>query len=191
MRLLIPFLVTAVALGAACGDSPSNPSGTASLSLKMTDSPFADARSVLVTFSSVSVHRTGNAFTMIPFAGSATSRTCDLKKLENGANDILGTDGVPAGDYTQIRLLVASAVLYFDNPSLGAACAPAIEAPAGMHAAVTIPSGDVRLNRPFTLTANTATTMLLDFDGDHSIHETSAGAYSMSPVITVVSVQQP
>ena len=192
MKLSLPFAAAALALSTiACGDSPSDPSGTASVSLRLTDSPFSDAQSVLVTFSSVSVHRTGSAFSTIPFAGGATSRICDLKKLENGANDMLGTEGVPAGDYTQIRLIVASAVLYFDNPSTGPACAPAITAPAGASAAVTIPSGDVRLNRPFTLAANTATTVLLDFDGDQSIRETSAGVYSMTPVINVVSVQQP
>ena len=77
----------------------------------------------------MSAHRSGSAFSTIPFAGGATSRTCDLKKLENGAEDILGTEGVPAGDYTQVRLLVASAALYFDNPSVGPACAPSIVAP--------------------------------------------------------------
>jgi len=189
----MPFVAAALALSAiACGDSPASPSGTAAVSLKLTDSPFSDARSVLVTFSSVSVHRTGSAFSTIPFAGGATSRTCDLKKLENGADDVLGTEGVPAGEYTQIRLLVASAVLYFDSPSApGPACASAIAPPVGASAAVTIPSGDIRLNRPFTLAANTATTVLLDFDGNRSIRETSAGVYSMTPVITVVNVQQP
>ena len=194
MTRTLAGLAAAIALttaAAACGDSPSAPGGTASLSMRLTDSPYSDAQAVLVTFSSVSVHRTGSAFTTIPFADGATSRTCDLKKLENGADDILGTVGVPSGDYTQIRLMVASAVLYFGNPSVGPACAATVAAPLGNSATVTIPSGDIRLNRPFTLTANTATTILLDFDGDRSIHETSAGNYSMNPVITVVSVSQP
>jgi hypothetical protein len=191
MRPTLFTLAVALAFtAAACGGSPSAPAGTASLGLKLTDSPFSDAKSVLVTFSSVSVHRSGSAFATIPFAGSATSRTCDLKKLENGAEDILGTEGVPAGEYTQVRLLVASAVLYFDNPSVGPACAPSVTAPAGTSAIVTIPSGDVRLNRPFTLAANTSTTILLDFDGDRSIRETSTGVYSMTPVITVLNVNQ-
>ena len=174
----------------ACGNSPSAPAGTALLSMKLTDSPYSDAQAVLVTFSSVSVHRSGSAFTTIPFADGATSRTCDLKKLENGAEDILGTVGLPSGDYTQIRLMVASAVLYFGNPSVGPACAATIAAPPGNSATVTIPSGDIRLNRPFSLAADTATTILLDFDGDRSIRETSAGVYSMTPVITVANVQQ-
>ena len=192
MRRTFPVLAATLALSmTACGESPSEPGGTASLSMRLTDSPYSDAQAVLVTFSSVSVHRAGGSFTTIPFADGASSRTCDLKKLENGAEDILGTTGLPAGDYTQIRLLVASAVLYFGNPSVGPACAAAVAAPLGNSATVTIPSGDLKLNRPFTLTANTATTILLDFDGDRSIHETTAGNYSMNPVISVVSVSQP
>jgi hypothetical protein len=192
MRRTLLALVAMTALTSiACGDSPSAPAGTALLSMKLTDSPYSDAQAVLVTFSSVSVHRDGSAFTTIPFADGATSRTCDLKKLENGAEDILGTVGLPSGDYTQIRLMVASAVLYFGNPSVGPACAATIAAPLGNSAMVTIPSGDIRLNRPFSLAADTATTILLDFDGDRSIRETSAGVYSMAPVITVANVSQP
>ena len=189
-RTLLTLVAMAALTSIACGDSPSAPAGTAVLSMKLTDSPYSDAQAVLVTFSSVSVHRTGSAFTTIPFADGATSRTCDLKKLENGAEDILGTVGLPSGDYTQIRLMVASGVLYFGNPSVGPACAATIAAPPGNSATVTIPSGDIRLNRPFSLAADTATTILLDFDGDRSIRETSAGVYSMTPVITVASVQQ-
>ena len=190
MRLLTLTVVGALAVAAAaCGYSPSSPSGTASLTFNLTDSPFTDAKAALVTFSGVSAHRTEGAFETIPFAEGATSRTCDLKKLENSAQDVLGTAGVPAGKYTQVRLLVASASLYFDNPSVGPACAPAIVAPAGASASVTVPSGEVRLIRPFTLEPNTSTTVLLDFDGDRSIRETSAGVYSLTPVISVVSVE--
>ena len=61
-------------------------------------------------------------------------------------------------------------------------------------------SGTVKLNRQFTVAAGGATTMLLDFDGDRSIKRTGGGngngngggataAYTMTPVIAVVSVQ--
>jgi hypothetical protein len=54
---------------------------------------------------------------------------------------------------------------------------------------VEIPSGDIRLNREFDVTMMTATTILLDFDGDQSVTQTGNGQYRMTPVITVVSVQ--
>ena len=71
----------------------------------------------------------------------------------------------------------------------GAACAPTLQTPAGKSAAVTIPSGIVRLNHPFTVSATSVTTMLLDIDGDQSIHATGTNTYTMNPVIEVVSVQ--
>ncbi len=108
--------------------------------------------------------------------------------------------------YTQIRLTVSSAAIYFDAPSVGGPCAPQIAPPAGTSAPVDIPSGDVKLNNEFTL-ASAGTTILLDFDGDQSVRQTGSGngnagngngnggnpnsntKYMMVPVIRVVSVQ--
>lgn len=179
-------LATTLAI-AACDGSPSSPSGTGMLNLRMTDSPFSDADAVLVTFSEVAAHREESGWQTVPFAGGASARTCDLKKLE-AAEDILGTGPLPAGRYTQIRLVVASAALYFDNPSSGPACAATVAPPAGTTASLEIPSGEVKLNRGFDIAADGATTILIDFDGDKSIHQTGNGRYRMSPVIGIVSV---
>jgi hypothetical protein len=51
-----------------------------------------------------------------------------------------------------------------------------------------IPSGEVKLNRGFKLTTEATTTMVLDFDGDRSIHQTGNGVYMMSPVIGITRV---
>lgn len=190
----------------ACGDSSSTgspttptadapapalspaPAATAMLSVWLKDSPFSDARALLVTFSHVSAHRAGADFMTLPFAAGASGRTCDLKKLTT-AQDVLGTGPLPTGHYTQLRLVVASAAIYFDNAASGPACAPSIGAPAGRSAAVEIPSGEIRLNREFELTAPNATNILLDFDGDRSVKQTGNGRFMMTPVIAVVSVQ--
>jgi hypothetical protein len=174
----------------ACSSSPSAPSGSGTLNLKITDSPFSDAKAVLVTFSEVTAHRSGEGeggWSTLPFADTATSRTCDLKKLES-AEDVLGIGALPAGHYTQLRLVVSSAAIYFDNASAGSACAASIPEPAGAKAALTIPSGEVKLNREFTVPEGGATTILVDFDGDRSIQQTGNGAYRMTPVIGIVSV---
>lgn len=156
------------------------------------DSPFTDAKAVLVTFSEVNAHKsdaTEGTWSRIPFAGGATTRTCDLKKLQS-ATDLLGTGPLATGHYTQVRLVVTSAVIYFENPTAAAdACAASIAAPAGRNATVTIPSGEVKLNREFDVTSQTTTTVTLDFDGDKSIRETGNGSFMMSPVISVVGVQ--
>jgi hypothetical protein len=160
----------------------------ATLNVMLKDGPFVDAKAFLITFSEVSAHLSGGAFTSLPFVSGAASRICDLEKLTT-AQDVLGTGPLPVGHYTQIRLVVTSATLYFDHASAGPACAPAIAAPGGRQAAVTIPSGEVKLNREFDLMATNATTMLLDFDGDQSVKETGNGRYMMTPVINIVSVQ--
>ena len=178
-----------VATTAACGGSPAGPSGTGSVSMMLKDSPYSDAKSLLVTFSDVSVHRddqAADAWTKLPFA-AGSARTCDLKKLVT-AQDILGVGALPAGHYTQIRLTVTSAALYFDTAAAGAACAETITAPSGNSASVEIPSGVVKLNREFTVPSGGSTTILLDFDGDKSVNQTGNGRYMMSPVISVVSV---
>jgi hypothetical protein len=162
--------------------------GNGTLNVMLTDSPFSDAKALLVTFSEVSVHSTGGAFVNVPFAGGAASRTCDLKKL-NGPTDVLGTAALTPGHYTQIRLMVTRAVVYLTNPSVGPACSTSIAAPGGGNAEVKIPSGELKLNREFDLTSGSATTITLDFDGDKSVKKTGNGKYMMTPVISIVSVQ--
>lgn len=188
MRSTMALALILAAAAAACGDSTTGPTGTSRLTVMLKDSPFTDARSLLVTFSEVSVHKSEGEWMTVPFAGGATSRTCDLKKLTS-AQDVLGTGALTPGHYTMVRLTVSSAALYFDNAASDPACAPAIVAPGGRSATVEIPSGVVRLNRAFDVADGAGTTMLLDFDGDRSVHQTGSGRYMMSPVITVVTVQ--
>lgn len=191
MRIIavLSILVAAIAVGCG-GDSVTSPSGSGRLSLMIKDSPYSDAKAVLVTFSEVTAHRDGEGgFSKLPFGdATAASRTCDLKKLVD-RQDLLGVGTLPAGHYTMVRLVVSSATLYFDNASDGPACAATISAPAGRSAALEIPSGEVKLNRQFEVGDSGATSMLIDFDGERSITETGNGRFRMTPVIGIVSVQ--
>lgn len=202
---LIVLIASATLVSIACGGYPTGPdngSGNGNVTVRITDSPFSDARAVLVTFTEVSAKLDDNdgkeesvddqddreERINLAFAGGATSRTCDLKKLA-GPQDVLGTGALPLGHYEQIRLKVSTATIYFDNPSSGPACAPSIPPPPGRSAPLTIPSGIVKLNREFDVKTSTATTIVLDFDGDKSIQENGNGRFMMKPVIRVVSVQ--
>ena len=192
MRVFAFLLAVACAVSIGCGGSDTSPSGpTGTMRMMLKDSPFTDAKALLVTFSEVDAHKsdaTEGSWSKLPFAGGATTRTCDLKKLQT-AQDVLGTGPLATGHYTQVRLVVSSAVIYFDNAPTGDACATTITAPAGRNANVTIPSGEVKLNREFDVSSGATTTMLLDFDGDRSVRETGNNQFMMSPVISVVSVQ--
>src|SRR5713226_4477985 len=118
MRPIMAGLVVVLVMSGACGSStstpaPPNPSfGTSSLTVMLKDSPFSDAKALLVTFSEVNVHASGADWVTVPFAAGASTRTCDLKKLET-AQDVLGVGPLPAGHYTQRRLVVSSAAIYF------------------------------------------------------------------------------
>jgi uncharacterized protein DUF4382 len=188
MRLRLPILAGVLAAAWACTSSSTSPTGGATLQVMLKDSPFSDAKALLVTFSEVSAHASGGDFMRLPFASGASSRTCDLKRLTT-AQDILGTGSLPAGHYTQLRLTVTGATIYFDSASSGAPCAPSVVAVGGRTASVDIPSGELRLNREFDLTSTSTTTIVLDFDGDRSVHDTGGGRYVMTPVISIVSVQ--
>jgi len=195
----IPTAPTPVASsGSDDGSGGGNaPAGAGRLTIGIKDSPFSDAKAVLVKFSEVSVHRSGFGWEPVAFADGATERTCDLKQLQ-AATDVLGVGSLPAGHYTQIRLTVESATLYFDKAATTGPCAPSITAPGEVFATLKVPSGTVKLNREFTVPEGGATTMLLDFDGDRSIKQTGGGngngngaakgSYTMTPVINIESV---
>lgn len=178
-------------------------SGSGRLTVGITDTPFADAKAVLITFDNISVHRSGAGWEDVEFANAETERTCDLKKLE-GPTDVLGSEMLPAGHYTQIRLNVKKATIHFDNESTSTtACAPSITVLGTQFTEVQVSSGEVKLNREFTLDPGAVVNMLLDFDGDKSIRQqggggrgnggggTSApedGSYSLQPVVSIISV---
>ncbi|HKE86421.1 MAG TPA: DUF4382 domain-containing protein [Vicinamibacterales bacterium] len=191
MRSIFALMCVAAALVSfGCG-STNGPSGTGTLNVHLTDSPFTDAKAVLVTFQDVSVHREDADWTKVPFADpAAMTRTCDLKKLQ-GPTDILGTGSLTAGHYTQIRLMIVSTTIYFENPTDPAVppCATTIAEPAGTKALVTIPSGEVKLNRSFDLAPNAMMMIELDFDGDRSLHLTGSNTYTLTPVVAIKSVQ--
>ena len=120
------------------------------------------------------------------------TRTCNLKKLEE-AFDILGVASLDAGQYTQLRLVVQSATIYFGGTVTGdPACATTLAGPGGTGVtseALEIPSGEVKLIQPFELAANGSTTIELDFDGDQSVRQTGNGRYRMTPVIRILAVK--
>jgi hypothetical protein len=197
MRMTVALtLALGLATALGCSDSPTGPSESGSLRVMITDSPFGDATALHVTFIEVKAHRADGAggWLTVPFAGTtaATTRTCNLKELE-GPFDILGVASLDAGQYTQLRLVVDSATIFFGGTATAQpACAPELAPPSGIGVSsqpLEIPSGEVKLIQPFELTANGTTTVELDFDGEQSVRETGNGRYRMTPVIKVLGVK--
>jgi len=184
MRWPYVLVLTAGIAASACG-SGTGPSGSGTLRMALKDGPFSDAKALLVTVSQVEVHKSDTPDgAWIKIIGE---KTCDLKRLET-AQAALGSQPLDSGHYTQVRLVVTSAVVYFENETTGDPCAITTP-PAGRSANVTIPSGEVKLIRGFDVPEGDTKTMLLDFDGDKSMHMLPSGQYMMSPVVSVVNVQ--
>jgi hypothetical protein len=199
MRMTAAALTVALGLSIAalaCSGSPTAPSQSGNLRLMITDTPFEEATSLHVTFTEVKAHRADGAggWLTVPFAGdpAPTTRTCNLKKLEE-AFDILGVASLDAGQYTQLRLVVESAKIYFGGTATdGPACATTLTAPGGpgvTSETLEVPSGEVKLIHPFELSANGSTTIELDFDGNQSVRETGNGRYRMTPVMKILAVK--
>lgn len=187
----ITLLTLAVAALSCGGDSGTAPDGGGTLVVQMHDAPFNEAEAVLVTFSDVSVRRDSGSMETLSFDGGAT-RTCDLKRLEDGHNELLASGSPPEGRYTQIRLAIADAHLYFENKTAMPACEARAETPGGRDRTVSIPSRVVTLNTDFEVHGGTRTTIILDFDGEKSIHAGgAAGLFTLDPVIRVVAVDGP
>jgi hypothetical protein len=178
------------AVNTSSATSPGSGS-TGTLTVMLKDLPF-DAKALLVSFTEVKAHLVdtsgGHWMTL-----SGQNVTCDLAQLEH-VEEVLAGGSLPAGHYTQLRLVAATAAIYFDKPwvSSSPCVVGTVVAPDGDMDWVTVPPDPIILNRQFVLDQGTKMTITLDFDGAKSIHKTGNGTYMMKPVISVVSeVVQP
>jgi len=189
---VIGVAVALASFGCGDGGSPTAPSDGGSsagspgtMNIRITDSPYGSAKAVLVTFSEVSANGTKLSFA----DSSASTWTCDLKKLQNGHDDLLATARPSAKEYTEIKLVVQSAKIFMDNSAVSSTpCARSIPEPAGAAFPMSLSGNDVRLNGSFGLRADASMTILVDFDGESSISQ-SGSTYMMRPVVRIVSVQ--
>ncbi|MBM3305159.1 MAG: DUF4382 domain-containing protein [Candidatus Aminicenantes bacterium] len=105
----------------------------------------------------------------------------ELREIE-GEKAKLGTifsGSVPAGTYTQIRLILTKAayVAFGDDTDT--------------EIDLFVPSGEIKIPVEFTIEeGDDLTTVTIDFDAESSVHvhPTGNGLYIMRPVVTLVSV---
>jgi hypothetical protein len=99
----------------------------------------------------------------------------DLMELIEGKEMNIGNQKVDTGIYTQVRMNIAGATVTVD----------------GIEHEVSIPSGTLKLVRPFRVKRDETTMIILDFDGKGSIHVTGSGEYMLKPVVNLfISEQQ-
>lgn len=179
-------VLAVAALAAACGGGGSSASGEGSLRLALTDAPACDYDQVNVTVVRVDVHRSSEAGENDSGWQSLAldpPRRVDLLTLTNGVLEELGTTALPAGTYTQLRLVLAA------------------NTPANPLANSLVPTGgtDVPLQTPsaqqtglkipvnITVEAGQTADFVIDFDACMSVVRAGkSGRYILEPVLSVI-----
>lgn len=179
-RIPAPWLVLCAALlatavfGCSDDDNGSEPKfGT--INMRMTDAP-ADVDAINLVIRGVSVHRGEGD----DEGGWETLRTdtmdVDLFTLRNGVFLDLANGRVPAGTYTQIRLLLdEGSTIVVD----------------GVTHPLVVPSGlqsGYKIIGTYHVPADGTLDLALDFDAARSVHETGSGTWILQPTVRAMPI---
>ncbi|TFH00939.1 MAG: DUF4382 domain-containing protein [Calditrichales bacterium] len=148
--LAIVFLAFTLWLSACYKDATGIADGQARLNVYLTDAPAA-YDSVNISFSQVSAHIDSEWVSV-----SGDPVTVDLLSLTNGNTILLGSADIPAGHYTQVRVIIDSAEIGVD----------------GNVWDLTVPSGaqtGLKMGPEFTVEEGSIYEMIIDFDASRSI----------------------
>ena len=175
------------ALLAACGGGGDGggASGTGTLRMALTDAPACGYDHVWVTVDRVRVHTSATAgdsdggwqeIVLQP------QRRVDLLALTNGALEELGQTPLPAGAYSQVRLVLAA-------NSGAQPQANAVQPTGGSVVALDTPSAQqsgLKLQARFDVGAGQLADLVLDFDACRSVvPRGNSGRYNLKPVMSV------
>ncbi|MES3013018.1 MAG: DUF4382 domain-containing protein [Pseudomonadota bacterium] len=163
-----------------------SPLGTMRLSL--TDAPACGFDAVHITVDRVRVHQSAGAADADTGWSEVVlnpAKRVDLLTLSNGVLEPLGQTDLPAGKYTQMRLVLA--------PNTAAApFANAVTPTGDAETALTTPSAQqsgLKLNVNIDIPAGKVADFAIDFDACKSIVKRgNSGQYNLKPVISVTPI---
>jgi hypothetical protein len=184
-RFFTALAATALLALAACGggiEGTGAPVGTMRVSL--TDAPSCGYDAVHVTVEKVRVHQSASALeTDAGWAEVVVNppKRIDLLTLTNGVLEELGQTALPAGKYTQLRLVLASNA--GSSPP-----ANAVTPTGGVETALMTPSGQqtgLKINVDLDVAADQVLDVVVDFDACKSIVAAGmSGNYLLKPVLS-------
>ncbi len=191
LSLATTTILAAAAL-VACGGGASTPApvptpGPAMGTLKasLTDAPACGFDEVNITVNKVRVHQSATAGdTDAGWTEIAVPATpINLLNLTNGVMATLGTVALPAGKYTQIRLVL--------DANTGNGMANNVVPTGGTKQSLDTPSGQqsgLKLNGQFDVLAGQQADILIDFDACKSVLTKGNGKYALKPVVKMIPV---
>jgi hypothetical protein len=159
-------------LGGCSTDSGTGAPGLGRVNIRLTDAP-GDFEQVNLVITGVSIHRgdeTSGAWETMQFE----TATFDLLELRNGVFTNLATALVPAGQYTQVRLLLGEG----SNVVVDGVTHP-LKVPSGMQSGYKI-IGD------FEVPSGGQVDLTLDFDAARSIVVTGSDNYLLKPTVRMI-----
>jgi len=167
-RLSLPIAMAAILLGAGCSSQP-NTVELGTMSISMTDAPAAfDAVNLVINEVSARIDADGSEGWEVL---SAEPGTFDLLQLRNGVFAGLAVGSLPAGTYTEIRLMIGEG----SNVVVDGVAHPLI-----------LPSGKqsgLKLKGEFEVPPGGTQEIELDFDAERSISQNGAGDWMLNPVV--------
>ncbi|HJV87086.1 MAG TPA: DUF4382 domain-containing protein [Noviherbaspirillum sp.] len=180
--LALPSAIGLATLLSACGGGGSGV-GTGTLQVSLTDAPSCGFDQMNVTVSKVRVHQSASASDTDSGwhdISLSPARKINLLTLTNGILQDLGKTTLPAGHYTQVRLVLDTS-----------GSTPNSVVPEGSSTEIPLvtPSGmqtGIKLINEFDVAANQQVDLVLDFDACKSIVSRGNGSFSLKPVISVI-----
>jgi hypothetical protein len=183
-RIVLAAVAAGLALTiAACGGGSSSMSANGTLQLSLTDAPGCGYDAVNVTITDVSVHQSSTAaasdagWVHVPI----TAHKINLLDLQNGVLATLGQTPLPAGNYTQMRLLLAT--------NGGMPLANSVVPTGGSEVALKTPSGQqtgLKMNVDINIAPDQMADFVVDFNACKSVVSAGAsGMYLLKPVVSV------
>lgn len=164
----LALLTSALLVLAACGTQPS---GTSTVAVRMTDAPATEADHLYVDFGRIELMPSGDGEDGVQTVAEEGGRI-DVLTLTNGEVEDLGEIEVPAGTYHQVRIIVENAQVHFGEETFD----------------VVVPSGaqtglKVNIDPPLVAAAGTTNLVTLDFDASRAVIETPPGSgnYLLKP----------
>jgi hypothetical protein len=188
LNFAVPLVIAAALAGCGGDDTP-----TGTMRLSLTDAPACGYDNVWVTVEKVRVHQSGGAGdndagwseVVLP-----TPQRIDLLTLTNGTLLPLGQTELPAGTYTQMRLVLGN------SPPPGSPAGTLANSikPTGAteEAELTTPSGQqsgLKMNVNLDVPAGQVADFAIDFEACKSfVKSGSSDKYLLKPVLSVIPI---